>query len=235
MAGNNICVIPARGGSKRIINKNIKDFCGKPMIAHSITMAKRTGLFKDIIVSTDSNAIAKLSKDYGANVPFIRPAKLGNDFVSTGAVMAHAARWLCDNLKELSSVCCVYATAPLINEDDLIRAYKIFKNNNWDYVFSASLFDYPIQRAFMKLEKGGIQMFSPHYFETRSQDLPEAYHDAGQFYWGKTDAWLKNSMSFSINSTVVEIPSYRVLDIDTIEDWKRAELMYNILITNGEI
>jgi len=130
----------------------------------------------------------------------------------------------------LSTVCCIYATAPFIQKNDFIKAYDIFLTNKWKFVFAAISFVYPIQRAFMKLKTDGIKMFNPENFQTRSQDLPEAYHDAGQFYWGKTDAWLENAMAFSEKSTIVELSSYPVVDIDTEENWIRAELIYKMLI-----
>ena len=130
----------------------------------------------------------------------------------------------------MSTVCCIYATAPFIQKNDFIKAYDIFLTNKWKFVFAATSFVYPIQRAFMKLKTDGIKMFNPENFQTRSQDLPEAYHDAGQFYWGKTDAWLENAMAFSEKSTIVELSSYPVVDIDTEENWIRAELIYKMLI-----
>jgi len=231
----NVAVVPARGGSKRIPRKNIKEFCGKPMIAWPLEVAKESGLFDHIIVSTDDEEIAEVSRSCGAEVPFIRPEKLSDDYTVTSAVIRHAIKWILDQGWKVSSVCCIYATAPLMEKDDLIKAYDIFLSNKWEFVFPATSFVYPIQRAFMKLKTDGIQMFNPDHFKTRSQDLPVAYHDAGQFCWGKTDAWLEKRMSFSEKSTVVEIPSYRVVDIDTKEDWRRAELLYKMLIANGEI
>ena len=225
----NIAVIPARGGSKRIPKKNIKEFCGKPMISYSIDVAKSTGLFQDIIVSTDSEEITQVSKKYGANVPFTRPAELSDDFTTTGSVMAHAVNWIQENMGELSAVCCIYSTAPFIQRDDLIKGYNKLLTNKWEFVFSATSFVYPIQRAFMKLKKDGIKMFNPEHFETRSQDLPEAYHDAGQFYWGKPDTWLNEEAIFSESSTFHEIPNYRVVDIDTENDWKRAEILFKTI------
>ena len=231
----NVALIPARGGSKRIPRKNIKFFCGKPIIAYSIETAISSKLFEKVIVSTDNKEIAETAKEYGAEVPFIRPAKLSDDYTVTSAVVRHGINWILDQGWEVSSVCCIYATAPLMEKDDLIKAYDILLTDKWEFVFPATSFVYPIQRAFMKLKTDGIQMFNPDHFKTRSQDLPEAYHDAGQFCWGKTDTWLENRMSFSEKSTVVEIPSYRVIDIDTEEDWRQAELLYKLLIANKEI
>ena len=222
----NIAVIPARGGSKRIPRKNVKEFCGKPMIVHSIDVAKKTGLFNEIIVSTDSEEIAQVSKDYGANVPFTRPAELADDFTPTIPVIRHAIDWMTENRIFPKAVCCIYATAPFIQMHDLVNAYKIFNKKRWNFVFSATSFVYPIQRAFMKLETDGIKMFNPEHFETRSQDLSAAYHDAGQFYWGKPDAWLNEEVIFSESSTFYEIPNFRVVDIDKEDDWKRAEILF---------
>ena len=231
----NVAVIPARGGSKRIPKKNIKPFCGKPIVAYSIETAIASKLFDRVIVSTDDKEIADTVIQYGAEVPFMRPADLSDDYIGTTPVVSHAVKWMMDQGYEVKSVCCIYATAPLIQKDDLIKAYDIILKNKWEYVFSATSFGYPIQRSFLKLKTDRIQMFYPEHFETRSQDLPEAYHDAGQFYWGKTDAWLENRTAFSGKSTIVVLPTYRVVDIDTEEDWKRAEFVYKMLIANGKM
>ncbi len=229
----NVAVIPARGGSKRIPRKNIKLFCGKPIIAYSIETAIRSDIFNKVIVSTDDREIATIAKNYGADVPFVRPAELADDFTTTGSVIAHAARRIQKEVGKLSAVCCIQATAPFIKKDDLIKAYNIFNTKKWNYVFTATSFVYPIQRAFMKLKEDGIKMLQPEHFLTRSQDLPETYHDAGQFYFGKTDAWLKNIITFSEKSTILTIPPYRAVDIDTEEDWIRAELIMELLKNNN--
>ncbi len=225
----NVALIPARGGSKRIPQKNIKFFCGKPIIAYSIETAFASKLFDKVIVSTDDNEIAETAKDYGAEVPFVRPANLSDDNTAINAVIIHGINWFLDQGYKLNSVCCIFATAPLIQRDDLIKAHKIFLTNKWEFVFSATSFVYPIQRAFMKLKTDGIKMFQPEHFQTRSQDLPAAYHDAGQFYFGKTEAWLENIITFSEKSTIIMIPPYRTVDIDTEEDWIRAELIKELL------
>ena len=223
----NVAVIPARGGSKRIPRKNIKDFCGKPLIAYSIKTAVNTGIFDDIIVSTDNKEIADVAKEYGAKVPFIRPNALSGDFSTTGDVMVHAMKWIQKNIDSISVVCCIYATAPFIQKEDLLNAYEVFKTNKWSYVFSATTFPFPIQRAIKRLDNGGITMFQPEHFETRSQDHEEAYHDAGQFYFGKPEAWLNNEKIFESKSEVVVLPKWRVQDIDTYEDWISAEYLFN--------
>ena len=163
----NVALIPARGGSKRIPRKNIKFFCGKPIIAYSIETAFASKLFDKVIVSTDDKEIAKTAKDYGADVPFIRPAELADDFTTAGAVIAHAVNWIQKEMGELSAVCCIHATAPFIKKDDLIKAHNIFNTKKWNFVFAATSFVYPIQRAFMKLKTDGIKMFQPEHFQTR--------------------------------------------------------------------
>jgi pseudaminic acid cytidylyltransferase len=218
-------VIPARGGSKRIPRKNIRLFAGKPMIAHSIGAALRSGLFDRVIVSTDDEEIANVGREYGAEVPFIRPSELADDHIGTTEVIAHAVEQLRSRGADLSAVCCIYATAPFIRKEDLAYGLAILEGGSWQYVFSATTYASPIFRSFQKNQGGGLRMFFPEHFNTRSQDLPEAMHDAGQFYWGRPQAWLDKVRIFDVNSTVVTIPRWRVQDIDTEEDWARAESM----------
>lgn len=225
----NLAVIPARGGSKRIPRKNIKYFCGKPIIAWSIERAKECGIFNQIIISTDDEEIAEIAKKFGASVPFIRSKELSDDFSTTDDVMVHATKWLQENNEHLNLVCCIYATAPFIQKNDLLDAYKIFRKNNYSYVFSATTFPFPIKRAIKKLKNGGIDMFYPNHYKTRSQDLEEAYHDAGQFYMGKPQAWINKERQFGLNSEIITIPQWRVQDIDSEEDWKRAEIIFKYL------
>jgi N-acylneuraminate cytidylyltransferase len=220
-----IAVIPARGGSKRIPRKNIKEFFGKPMLAWSIEAAMSSNLFDQIIVSTDDQEIAKVAESLGANVPFIRPEKISDDFATTTDVIGHAVEWMIEENYSVEAVCCIYATAPFIRFSDLQESYKIFNSGNWEYVFTATDFAAPIFRSFKKNQENGLEMFYPQFFDTRSQDLPEAFHDAGQFYWGKPSAWLDGKRIFDQHSTPLMIPRYRVQDIDTDEDWIRAELM----------
>ena len=221
----NIAVIPARGGSKRIPKKNIKVFSGKPMIAWSIEAALASELFDDVIVSTDNIEIAEVARSYGAKVPFTRPDELSDDFAVTADVMLHALEWIISQNYDPKAVCCIYATAPFIDVNDLHKSWEIFKTNKWDYVFTATDFPAPIFRSFQETDKGGIEMFYPEFFNTRSQDLPVALHDAGQFYWGKPSAWEKKKRVFDKQSMPHIIPRYRVQDIDSEEDWIRAEAM----------
>jgi N-acylneuraminate cytidylyltransferase len=225
-----IAIIPARGGSKRIPRKNIKSFCGKPMIAWSIEAAKACGLFGRIIVSTDDAEIAAVAKEWGAEVPFVRPEALSNDHAGTTPVVAHATQWALDQKIAVSAVCCIYATAPFVQTEDLKRGWEALDSGDWDYAFTVTDFAAPIFRSFKQTAEGGIEMFFPEHFATRSQDLPVALHDAGQFYWGRPDAWLTGKRIFDRRSKPVQIPRWRVQDIDTAEDWERAEIVAPVIM-----
>lgn len=225
----NIAIIPARGGSKRIPRKNIKEFHGKPMIAYSIEAAKKSGCFDEIIVSTDDQEIADIAIKYGAEVPFLRPAKIADDHATTIDVMQHAIDWCCNHNLNATHYCCIYATAPFIKPNRLIEGGKIINNNAYDYVFSATSFAFPIQRALKLNELGSLSMFNPEHFNSRSQDLEEAYHDAGQFYWGTKSAFMTGKPFFSSNSQMVQLPRKEVQDIDTAEDWEYAERLYKLM------
>lgn len=225
----NIAIIPARGGSKRIPRKNIKLFNGKPMIAWSIEAAQASRLFDRIIVSTDDIEIADVARQWGAEVPFMRPDELSNDYVGTTEVIAHATLWALDQGLEVGAVCCIYATAAFIHVDDLKRGLAALESGDWAYAFTATDFAAPIFRSFKQAAEGGVEMFYPEYFFTRSQDLPAALHDAGQFYWGRPLAWIEGKQFFDRHSIPVAIPRWRVQDIDTLDDWKRAEIMSDAL------
>lgn len=224
-----LAVIPARGGSKRIPRKNIKPFCGKPMIAWSIEAAIQSGCFDHVIVSTDDSEIAEVSRQYGAQVPFMRPAALSDDHTGTTAVIAHAINWFAVQGQMPQQVCCVYATAPFVSAADLRHGLKLLTDSGADYAFSVTSYAFPIQRAIRITDANRVEMFNPAHFNTRSQDLEEAYHDAGQFYWGQADAWLNNKLIFSAASVPILLPRHRVQDIDTPEDWLRAEWMFKAL------
>lgn len=215
-----LAVIPARGGSKRIPRKNIKMFHGQPMIAWSIQAAIESGCFDEVWVSTDDEEIAEVAQVYGAKVPFLRPVHLSDDFATTADVMSHAVEEFGKINHALPDyICCLYATAPFVTKADLVQGLEKIKNNsNLNYVFSATTYPFPIQRAIKLNEHDTVEMFSPQYFNVRSQDLEEAWHDAGQFYWGTAEAWLNKAMIFSTQSRVVELPRFRVQDIDTQED-----------------
>lgn len=225
-----LAVIPARGGSKRIPRKNIKLFNGKPMIAWSIEAAKSSGLFERIIVSTDDVEIAEVAKQWGAEVPFMRPEDLSNDHAGTTPVIAHATQWAIGQGLDIEAVCCIYATAPFVQVDDLNRGWEALNSGDWDYAFTVTDFAAPIFRAFREAEAGGIEMFYPEHFATRSQDLPVALHDAGQFYWGRPAAWIEGKRIFDQRSKPVVIPRWRVQDIDTPDDWARAEIVAPVIM-----
>lgn len=227
-------VIPARGGSKRIERKNIRVFGGKPMIAWSIEAAARSRHIQRIIVSTDDMEIAEVAREHGAETPFIRPTELADDFATTGAVMKHAVNWMSDQGELNEPVCCIYATAPFLREADLDAAADAFRSAEVDYVFSATSFAFPIQRAFQLDGQNHVQMFYPEHLTTRSQDLVHAYHDAGQFYWGSLAAWRENRPIFCHRSIAFLLPRYRVQDMDTPEDWERAEWMFRQMNSMGE-
>lgn len=225
----NIAIIPARGGSKRIPRKNIKQFCGKPMIAWSIEVAKASGLFDHIIVSTDDIEIAEVAKKLGASVPFMRPVELSNDYAGTTEVISHATQWAQDQGFNFDAVCCIYATAPFVRVVDLKRGLKILNSGDWAYAFTVTDFASPIFRSFKQTPGDGLEMFFPEHFDKRSQDLPIALHDAGQFYWGRPDAWLADKCIYDKHSIPVMIPRWRVQDIDTLDDWNRAEIIFKLL------
>lgn len=224
-----VAIIPARGGSKRIPRKNIKYFHGKPMIAYSIEAARDSGCFDRIIVSTDDDEIAEVAKKYGADVPFVRPENLSNDYAGTTPVIQHATNWLIENNYNPEVICCLYATAPFITVDAIKKGLELLTNNSASYAFSATSYAFPIQRAFKIKNSLGVEMFDPDKFNTRSQDLEEAYHDAGQFYWGTKEAWLTGKVIFGPESIPVILSRHQVQDIDTPEDWIRAELLFKAM------
>jgi len=228
----NIAVIPARGGSKRIPRKNIKDFCGKPMIAWSIDAALQSGCFNRVLVSTDDIEIADIARQHGAEVPFIRPAELSDDHTGTIPVIRHAIEWFIKEGQAPDQVCCIYATAPFISSADILHGLEILISTGSNYAFSVTSYPFPIQRAIRITPKARVEMFNPEHFNTRSQDLEDAYHDAGQFYWGIANAWCAEKTIFGMDSSPVLLPRHRVQDIDTIEDWVRAEWLFKAMQAN---
>ena len=224
-----LAIIPARGGSKRIPRKNIKLFCEKPMIAWSIEAALQSGCFDQVIVSTDDEEIAVVARRYGATVPFVRPAELSDDHTGTIPVIRHAIEWVNAQGQSVEQACCLYATAPFVSPEDIRRGLDTLLDTGSDYAFSVTSYAFPIQRAIRLNAEGRVEMFNPEHFNTRSQDLEEAFHDAGQFYWGKADAWLQGRMIFSPASVPVALPRHRVQDIDTPEDWVRADWLFKAM------
>jgi N-acylneuraminate cytidylyltransferase len=224
-----VAVIPARGGSKRISRKNIRPFAGKPIIAYSIAAAHACGLFDRIIVSTDDNEIAGVARDCGAETPFVRPPELSDDLTGTNEVAAHALNWLAADGHPAEIGCCIYATAPFIRPDDLRRGYEALISTGKSFAFSVTTFEFAIQRAIRLVPGDGVTPFFPEWIKSRSQDLEQAYHDAGQFYWGRREAFCAGLPVFADHSVPIVLPRDRVQDIDTAEDWRRAELMHSSL------
>lgn len=226
-----VAIIPARGGSKRIPKKNIKLFCGQPMISYSIKAAIESNCFDYVIVSTDDVEIANVAIKYGASVPFIRPPELSDDFIGTTPVIHHAINAIeqCIGVK-IDMVCCIYPTAPFVQALDIKKGLDILDNiSDCEYSFGVTTYAFPIQRAIKIDDSNRVSMFNPEAFNIRSQDLEEAYHDAGQFYWGRRQAWVNELKIFAPYSLPVILPRYRVQDIDTLEDWHCAELMFELI------
>ena len=224
-----VAVIPARGGSKRVPRKNIRPFAGRPIIAYSIEAARECGLFDRIVVSTDDDEIAGVARDWGAETPFIRPPELCDDQTGTNDVVAHALGWLADHGAPAATACCVYATAPFLVPADLRRGYELLIGKGKEFTFSVCRCAIPVERALRLPTKGGVAAFCPQLIEARSQDLEESYQDAGQFYWGRAEAFLDGRSLYAEYTEPVILPRWRVHDIDTLDDWAQAELMYAAL------
>lgn len=224
-----VAIIPARGGSKRIAHKNIRPFAGRPIIAYSIDAALRSGVFDRIIVSTDDDSIARVGRDNGAEVPFVRPAALADDHTGTGAVIRHALMWLRDAGYDAQFACCIYATAPFLRPESLREGLRLLRESDSPFAFAVTSFAYPIQRALRIRADGRVEALWPENNLVRSQDLEPAFHDAGQFYWGRASAFIDDLPVFASASLPIVLPRERVQDIDTLEDWERAEAMYRAL------
>jgi pseudaminic acid cytidylyltransferase len=228
-----ICIIPARGGSKRIPRKNIRTFLGKPIISYSIDNACESGLFDRIIVSTDSFEIAQTAKDFGAEVPFIRPESLSDDYSTTDDVVRHALKWSLNHGLNPHYLCCLYPTAPFASPALIKEGFNKMETTKAPSAFSVTTFPYPIFRALRKNKHGRMQMIWPEYLRTRSQDLETAYHDAGQFYWADVNQINEGPLFLRDGAVGIEIPATLVQDIDTEDDWALAEMKYRIAIERG--
>jgi pseudaminic acid cytidylyltransferase len=223
-----VAVIPARGGSKRIPRKNVRPFLGTPLIARTAEAVLGTGLFNQVVVSTDDEEIASVAASAGADISFVRPATLSDDFSGTREVIQHAIAELESRGRTFDLVCSIYATAVLLRPADLKASRDSLISSQANFVFSATTFAYPVQRALRVRDDGSVAMLQPEHRVTRSQDLEEAYHDAGQFYWGTRDAWMSGASIFGGASRIHHLPRWRVQDIDTMEDWERAEMMVRV-------
>ena len=224
----NIAVVPARGGSKRIPRKNIKLFNGLPVIAHAINTARNSGLFEDVFVTTDDSEIADIATSFGAKVPWIRGKELSNDFATTLQVMQDAVTRIQSDLKSLQNVCCIYPVTPLLQRAFLEEALNKLEDNGWDYVISATKVKTPPERLFTVDQNSQIRMYFPKHEASRTQDVSPAFQDAGQFYWGKTSSWVAGLPLFTSKSTFIELPQETFVDVDTIDDWKYAEILFSI-------
>jgi pseudaminic acid cytidylyltransferase len=219
-----VAIIPARGGSKRIPRKNIKNFNGRPIISWSIIAAQNSGLFDKVVVSTDDSEIKIISESYGASVPFIRPSDISDDYTPTVPVMAHSVKEIDKLYEPVEYACCIYPCSPLLLTSDLRKSFSIIKSTGEDFVYPVAEYPHPIYRAMRQSKEGKMEFIHPKYELVGTQDLEKTYHDAGQFYWGKADAWRKLKKMHTDGIGMV-IPSNRVVDIDTEDDWKRAELL----------
>ncbi|MEA9598558.1 pseudaminic acid cytidylyltransferase [Polynucleobacter sp. AP-Sanab-80-C2] len=225
-----IAIIPARSGSKRIPQKNIRDFSGKPIIAWSIAAALNSKCFDRIIVTTDSPMIAEIARSYGAETPFLRPANLSDDHTPTIPVIQHAIKEASYKYGEFSLACCIYPTAPLISSEDIAEGLNALLNSDSaEFSFGAARFSYPVQRGFTFDGNNGVRLIYPEHRNTRSQDLPPVFHDAGQFCWGFSSAFLAGKDIFTATSIPIILPTLKVKDIDTIEDWEAAEFAFNLI------
>lgn len=221
----NLAIIPARGGSKRIPRKNVKEFLGKPILAYSIEAALKSGLFDEVMVSTDDVEIAEVAKKYGAKVPFMRSAETANDFATTADVLNEVISCYEELGQRFDNFCCIYATAPLINSDDIKLAFERLQNSDFTCVYPVVQFSYTIWRCLDLSADGTMKRHWPEFENSRSQDLPKEYHDSGTFYWYKLKKWREEEVLVG----GIEVDETTIQDIDTPTDWKIAEMKYKIL------
>lgn len=225
----NLAIIPARGGSKRIPRKNIKEFLGKPIIAYSIEVALTSGLFDEVMVSTDDEEIASIAKQYGAKVPFMRSHENADDFATLADVLIEVLRQYQVTHKSFENICCILPTAPLTNASQIRNAFKKLTDENLDSVLPVVEFSYPILRALELDTNNKLKMIWPKYLNSRSQDLKPAYHDSGSFYWVKSNSLIEQETLFCNNGSAIVLPETEIQDIDNETDWKLAELKYKLL------
>lgn len=230
-----LAIIPARGGSKRIARKNIRLFAGKPVMAYSIAAALASGCFDEVIVSTDDAEIADVAKAHGAQVPFMRPDELADDHTVLADVIVHAIGWYESLGRPVQAACCVFATAPFVSAAALREGWDALSSGHKAFAIAVTSFPFAVQRAVRILPDGSLDALYPQYARTRSQDLEPAWHDAGQFCWGTRDAFVQRLPAFAPHTAAVKLPRHRVQDLDTPEDWHRAELMYEALLRRGEL
>lgn len=226
--GNNICIIPARGGSKRIPKKNIREFLGKPIIAYSIQAALQSNLFAEVMVSTDDDEIIDIAERYGANVPFKRSAATADDNATTAEVVLEVLGMYESKGYHYENICCVYPCAPFITSDNLMESYSRLMKKNLDGIFPVVAFNFPVQRA-LKIEGDLVGFCYPEFSLTRSQDLEKVYHDAGQYYWINNKAFKRDNAIVTVNCGAIIISEMEAQDIDNEIDWKLAEMKFQFL------
>ena len=225
---NNLCIIPARGGSKRIPRKNVRAFLGTPIIAFSIKAAQDSGLFDEVMVSTDDTEIAQMAQFYGASVPFARSVETANDHATTAAVLTEVLRTYAASGRTFGRACCLYATAPLVTPDRLREAFGKLETGGFDTVFPVVRYGFPVQRA-VTFQNDRLTWLQPEHALTRSQDLPPVFHDAGQFYLFNVPHFLETGQLLTDNTSGIDVPELEAQDIDTLTDWDLAELKYRLL------
>jgi len=228
-----IAVIPARGGSKRIPRKNIKEFFGRPMISWAISAALGAKLFDEVVVSTDDEEIASIANNSGAKTPFMRPSELADDLTPTVPVIAHAISEYARNGVTVEYACCIYPCSPFIESEDLVAGFNLMREFGSDFVYPVSEYPHPVQRAMRQLKNGKMEFLQSEFELTRTQDLEKTYHDCGQFYWGVGQAWLDNKKMHTDGLGMI-LPSWRFVDIDSEDDWKRAEDIYRSRNHSGD-
>lgn len=226
----NLAIIPARGGSKRIPRKNVKTFLGKPMLAYSIETALATGLFDEVMVSTDDEEIAAVARQYGAKVPFMRTPATANDYATLADVMKEVLTEYKNRGQEFDNSCLILATCPMLQSQDISSAYNRLTSSDFTMVYPVVLFSYPIWRCLDLAEDGSMKRHWPEFENSRSQDLPKEYHDTGTFYWYKNTEWLAGNIKIG----GIEVDETTIQDIDTETDWKLAEMKYKLLFGNDK-
>lgn len=229
-----IAIIPARGGSKRIPKKNIRPFLGIPVIAYPIKTALKSSLFDEIIVSTDSEEIASIARQYGASVPFMRSSKNADDMATTTDVLMEVITKLQEKNQYYDEACCLYPVTPLLQIRYLTEAYNKMNQYHYDAAFPVLPYTSPIERALV-MKNGKIYYLHPEYKNTRSQDLETTYYDAGQFYWFRPSVLMSKKQLITDNTTAVVLPAIFAQDIDNEDDWLQAEFKYEWLQKKGWI
>jgi len=226
---SSLAIIPARGGSKRIPRKNIRSFCGKPILAHSIEAARQSGCFDEVMVSTDDSEIAEIARQYGATVPFFRSTATANDFAGIEDVLVEVFSSYAQIGKNFEYSCCILPTAPFVTGNMLKQGCEAIQEYSRDCAIPVVRYGYPIQRSLQVDASGRLSMVWPEYMDSRSQDLQPRFHDAGLFYWLRVAPFLKLPQIFQLDNVSIELPETTVQDIDTETDWKMAELKYQLL------